>query len=95
MGTILYLCRNRKNEDWNEWDQMDAHELLRFLLDGISMEEIDVSAPSIPEIIVLAASLIYLIIFTRTVVHSSLRSCSHSLHRRPSKRKRSGKDLDQ
>lgn len=23
---------------------MDAHELLRFLLDGVSMEEIDVSA---------------------------------------------------
>lgn len=39
MGT----CRNRKNEDWNEYDQMDAHELLRYLLDGVSMEEIDVS----------------------------------------------------
>jgi hypothetical protein len=39
-----YTCRNRKNEDWNEWDQMDAHELLRFLLDGISMEEMDVRA---------------------------------------------------
>jgi hypothetical protein len=35
--------RNRKNEDWNEYDQMDAHELLRYLLDGVSMEEIDVS----------------------------------------------------
>lgn len=35
---------NRKNEDWNEWDQMDAHELLRFLLDAVSMEELDVSA---------------------------------------------------
>lgn len=40
--TCLY--RNRKNEDWNEWDQMDAHELLRFLLDGVSMEEFDVSS---------------------------------------------------
>ena len=34
--------RNRKNEDWNEYDQMDAHELLRYLLDGVSMEETDV-----------------------------------------------------
>lgn len=33
---------NRKSEDWNEWDQMDAHELLRFLLDRVSMEEFDV-----------------------------------------------------
>ncbi|KAK9900033.1 cysteine proteinase [Cystobasidium minutum MCA 4210] len=40
---------NRKNEDWNEWDQMDAHELLRFLLDGISMEEMDLIKKKQPQ----------------------------------------------
>lgn len=40
--TLKTIYRNRKNEDWNEWDQMDAHELLRYLLDGVSMEEVDV-----------------------------------------------------
>lgn len=38
----LMKALNRKSEDWNEWDQMDAHELLRYLLDGVSMEEMDV-----------------------------------------------------
>ena len=38
----MTVLSNRKSEDWNEFDQMDAHELLRYLLDGVSMEEMDV-----------------------------------------------------